>query len=108
MNSFLFNINLILLSSISVTHFCALAFKEYVSMTDIDLIFGTQIKYLRFFVYFYKYNIFIYALFTLMFISFIYLICRPNDRNSLENQIGKSGPSEALIESIQSSGLSKY
>jgi LMBR1 domain-containing protein 1 len=108
MNSFLFNINLILLSSISVTHFCAQAFKEYVSMTDVDLIFGTQIKYLRFFVLFYKYNIFIYALITLMIMSFIYLMCQPNDRNSLESQIGKSGPSEALMESLQNSGINKY
>ena len=101
MNSLLFNTNLILSSSISVTHFCTTAFREYVSMTDIDIIFGTQIKYLRFFVYFYEYNIFIYSLFSLMLISFIYLICRPNDRASLENQIGKSGPNEALMESIQ-------
>ena len=108
MNSLLFNTNLILLSSISVTHFCATAFREYVSMTDIDLIFGTQIRYLRFFVFFYEYNIFIYALFSLMIIAFIYLICRPHDRTSLENQIGKSGPSEALMESMQSSGISKY
>ena len=108
MNSFLFNTNLILLSSISVTHFCTTAFREYVTMTDIDLIFGTQVKHLRFFVYFYKYNIFIYAIFSLMVISFIYLICKPNDRASLEDQIGKSGPSEALIESVQSSGISKY
>lgn len=108
MNSLLFNTNLILLSSISVTHFCADAFREYVTMTDIDLIFGTQIRYLRFFVYFYKYNVFIYALFSLMVISFIYLLFRPNDRDSLEKQIGQSGTSEALMESIQSSGINKY
>lgn len=108
MNSFLFNINLILLSSISVTHFCTTAFREYVTMTDIDLIFGTQVKYLKFFVIFSKYNIFIYGLFSLMVISFIYLICRPNDRTSLEKQIGQNGQSEALMESIQSSGINKY
>lgn len=64
MNSFLFNINLILITSVSVTQFCAGAFKEYASMTDIDLIFGTQIKYLKFFVYFYRYHIFEYAIFV--------------------------------------------
>lgn len=105
MNSLLFNTCLILLSSISVTHFCSRAFREYVSMTDIDIIFGTQIRYLKFFKYFYTYNIFIYGVFSLFIISFIYLLIRPNDRVSLESQIGKSGPSEALMESVHSSGL---
>lgn len=64
MNSFLFNINLILLTSVSVTQFCAGAFREYATMTDIDLIFGTQIRYLKFFVYFYNYNVFEYLIFV--------------------------------------------
>ena len=64
MNSFLFNVNLILLASVSVTQFCAGAFREYASMTDIDLIFGTQIRYLKFFAYFYNNNIFEYAIFV--------------------------------------------
>jgi LMBR1 domain-containing protein 1 len=63
-NSFLFNINLILITSVSVTQFCAKAFREYTTMTDIDLIFGTQIRYLKFFFYFYNYNIFEYAIFV--------------------------------------------
>lgn len=34
---------------------------------------------------------------------------RPSDRKSLEQYIGsKNGPSEALIESMQNSGLNKY
>lgn len=108
MNSLLFNVNLILYSSVSVTHFCSTAFKEFVNMTDIDLIFGTQIRYLKGFNIFYEYNIFLYILFFNMIISFIYLICRPSDRDSLEKQIGQSGPSEALMESVQTSGINKY
>ena len=64
MNSFLFNISLILLSSVSVTQFCAGAFQDYATMTDIDLIFTTQIRYLKFFVYFFRYHVFEYALFV--------------------------------------------
>jgi len=64
MNSFLFNVNLILITSISVTHFCAGAFKEYTCLTDIDLIFEIQIKYLKFFSYFYANHIFEYAIFV--------------------------------------------
>ena len=64
MNSFLFNVSLILLTSVSVTQFCAASFRDYCSMTDIDLIFSTQIRYLYFFIYFYKYHVFEYALFV--------------------------------------------
>ncbi len=64
MNSFLFNVNLILLTSVSVTQFCSYAFADYVTLTDIDIIFSVQIKYMKFFVYFYKYHVFEYALFV--------------------------------------------
>ena|SRR5689334_6937454 len=84
MNSFLFNISLILLSSVSVTQFCTASFRDYVAMTDIDLIFSTQIRYLKFFVYFYKYHIFEYALFGISFLATIYLLCRPSDIQSVD------------------------
>jgi len=72
MNSFLFNINLILLTSVSVTQFCSSSFRDYVSMTDIDLIFSTQIRYLKFFVYFYNYHIFEYAIFVRIILTLGY------------------------------------
>jgi LMBR1 domain-containing protein 1 len=65
MNSFLFNVLLILLSSVSVTQFCAAAFSDYTALTDIDLIFTVQVRYLVFFVYFYKYHVFEYAIFVI-------------------------------------------
>lgn len=73
MNTILFNVNLILFSSFSVTQFCAAAFDDYVNFTDIQLIFSVQIRYLVFFVYFYRYHIFEYALFAFIIIAFIYL-----------------------------------
>jgi len=85
MNSFLFNILIILLASVSVTQFCSYSFREYAAMSDLDLIFSMQIKYLRFFNWFYRYHVFEYILFALMIISTIYLLCRKNDVNSLEN-----------------------
>lgn len=75
---------LVLLASVSVTQFCAAAFADYTTMTDIELIFTVQIRYLVFFIYFYKYHIFEYALFGICIISAIYLCCRPNDINSVE------------------------
>jgi LMBR1 domain-containing protein 1 len=85
MNSFLFNVMLVLLSTVSITQFCTACFDEYTAMSDIALIFSVQIRYLVFFVYFYKYHIFEYTLLGIFVISSIYLLCRPSDINSVEN-----------------------
>ena len=61
MNSFLANCWLILISSLVVVQFCAMAFPVYARNTKIDLLFGTQIRYLRFFSIFFDDNIFIWA-----------------------------------------------
>ncbi len=78
MNTILFNIGLILFTSFSVTQFCAAAFDDYVIFTDIQLIFSVQIRYLIFFVYFYKYHIFEYLLLFFIFASLIYLLVSKN------------------------------
>jgi hypothetical protein len=85
----LFNVLLILLASVSVTQFCAAAFADYTAMTDISLIFNVQIRYLVFFVYFYKYHVFEYALFAICIIAMIVLLCRPNDYYTIEKIVKK-------------------
>jgi len=75
MNTILFNIGLILFTSFSVTQFCVAAFDDYVTFTDINLIFSVQIRYLVFFVYFYRYHVFEYILLGIAIISLIYLAC---------------------------------
>jgi LMBR1 domain-containing protein 1 len=62
MNAFLVNVLLFNLWGISLTHFCTIAFAEYARLTDIDLIFGIQIKHMAFFKYFWENNVFIYIL----------------------------------------------
>lgn len=98
LNSILFNVNLVLITSISVTQFCSSVFKEYATMSDIDLIFAYQIKYLRFFEYFFKYHVFEYLFIGLIFVSFIYLICRPNDINSVERELEKRKKEGLLLD----------
>ena len=83
MNSFLFNICLILIGSFSITHFCSNCLSDYITFTDIDLIFNVQIKYLKFFNYFYQYNAFEYAFFGISFLSLVFLLCRPSDRTDV-------------------------
>ena len=76
MNVILFNVGLILFASFSVTQFCVSSFDEYVNFTDIQLIFGIQIRYLVFFVYFYRYHIFEYAFLGIIIAALIYLIIK--------------------------------
>ena len=84
MNSILFNVMLVMLTSVSVIQFSIRAFGEYTSLTDADIIFNTQIKYLTFYRFFFNYNIFEYGLLIIAVISFIYLILRPNDTNTVK------------------------
>ena len=80
MNSFIFNVSLILLGSCAITQFCADSLYDYVSFTDIDSMFNVMIKHLKFFSIFYEYHIFQYIFFGVFVLSFIYLLCRPHDR----------------------------
>jgi LMBR1 domain-containing protein 1 len=96
--SIIFNVNLVLIASISVTHFCLNAFKEYASMTDIEIIFGAQIRYLRFFKFFYGYQIFEFTLLGLTLAAFILLLMRPNDINSVKAKLEKVKKEDTLLD----------
>ena len=80
MNSFIFNVSLILLGSCAITQFCTDCLYDYVSFTDIDSMFNVMIKNLKFFYIFYKYHIFQYIFSGVFVLSFVYLIIRPTDR----------------------------
>ena len=87
MNSFLFNISLILLGSMAITQFVSDCLSDYVAFTDIDTLFNSLIKNLKFFKYFYRYYIFQYILFVIFVVSLIYLIYKPIDQpNSLNKR----------------------
>ncbi|KZV53421.1 LIMR family protein [Dorcoceras hygrometricum] len=72
MNSFLFNVGLILLCSISVIQFCATAFAYYAQATAAQEIFGHTLQSLRGIKYLYKYNVFQIAFIVLAGLTFIY------------------------------------
>ena len=74
MNSFLFNISLILLGSMAITQFVTDCLSDYVAFTDIDALFNTLIKNLKFFKYFYRYHVFQYIFFAVFVLSFFYMI----------------------------------
>ena len=73
-NSILVNVSLILATAPAISQFCSQAFAEYVRMTDADLLFGTQIKYLKFFKPFFDYGIFTFVFLGFSVLSFLYFI----------------------------------
>jgi len=79
MNAFLFNVALILLSSVFVSQFCTRAFSVYTRLTAVESIFNLQIGNLRFFTYFFS-NV-TYILIGVIVLSGIYLCAFPKDHN---------------------------
>ncbi|GMI71418.1 hypothetical protein like AT5G01460 [Hibiscus trionum] len=74
MSSFLFNVGLILLCSISVIQFCSTAFGYYAQATAAQEIFGHTLESLRGIKYLYKYNVFQIAFIVHAALTFMYYI----------------------------------
>jgi len=79
MNSFLFNLVLILLSTIPTVQFSVQAFSDYARLTEVHNIFGAQIRYLKFFTWFYSTSFFVYTLFAMHVAAVLYLAKAPQD-----------------------------
>jgi len=87
MSSFLFNIGLVLLCALPVVLFSASAFQDYARYTTISQVVNVQLKYLRFFGWFWRNKVFEYALLCIMLLTCIYLGCRPRDSSSGTNSL---------------------
>lgn len=101
LNSILFNVLIMLITSATVVQFSQQAFADYARLTDADVIFAAQIKYLTFYGFFFEHNIFIYTLLAWFVLTIIYLfVCgaRDNDRKrkkgSKKDKKGKKGKKE--------------
>merc|ERR1712146_828880 len=94
LNSILFNVLMVLISSATVVQFSQQAFADYARLTDADVIFAAQIKYLEFYRYFFENNIFIYCLLVWFTLTLIYLlVVGPRDRKKARkrDKKGKKG-----------------
>ncbi|GFY83756.1 LMBR1-like membrane protein [Actinidia rufa] len=96
MNSFLFNVGLILLCSISVIQFCATAFAYYAQATAAQEIFSHTLQSLRGIKYLYKYNVFQIAFIALAGLTFVYYAAF-GWRRRKNLAAGSSFPVEACI-----------
>ncbi|KAA0152010.1 hypothetical protein FNF29_04125 [Cafeteria roenbergensis] len=79
LNSFFFNIALLLICVLPVVQFCTQAFSSYARLTDAGVIFGAQIQNLRFFKYLWQTNAFVYALLAIVLLSLAYFTCARSD-----------------------------
>jgi LMBR1 domain-containing protein 1 len=79
MSSFLFNIGLVLMCAMPVVQFSADAFSDYARDSTINQIFNVQIANLIFFGFWFTRNIFVYIMIAFMFLTSVYLWCKPKD-----------------------------
>jgi LMBR1 domain-containing protein 1 len=107
MNSFLFNLSLILLCTIPVVQFSATAFSDYVRLSDAENLFGAQMKNLKFFRYFWENNVFVWLFFGNSCVTFIWLMYAPVDKaaspSDLRNKLGTKEEQRELRELVSAS-----
>ena len=87
MNSFLFNVILLLIGSVGVIQLCITCFPIYARFTDIYTIFGSIVKYMTFYRFFYEKNAFTIAFVVWSFIALIYMLITINKKPSYLKEI---------------------
>ena len=74
LNSFLFNVNMMLLASVATTQLSVFAFQKYTSISYIGNVFFNQIAYLPFFGFIFQKRVFPDAMMAVMLLYAIYAI----------------------------------
>jgi LMBR1 domain-containing protein 1 len=82
MNALLFNVLLLLLTSVSVVQFCTRAFASYARLTAADLLFGVQVENLMGLNWFFQKGVFLYAFVSVTTLTVIYLSICPTDKRA--------------------------
>jgi len=80
LNSILFNLEMLLVSSAATAQFAQDAFADYARLTDGEVLFSAQIKYLSFYSMFFEYGIFLWLFIFSFVVAFIYLAIAPSDK----------------------------
>ena len=79
-NSFLFNVGVVLLCTVPLIHFCVTALSGYSSDTDIFFMLGVQVQYLDFFSLFYANHFFIWVMLLVSLGLIPLLLWQPRDK----------------------------
>lgn len=75
MNSFLFNVGLIVLCTLPVVQFCTMAFADYARYSSINVILSVEVKHLKWFDRFFANNSFIWTFFAFFLLSLVWSFC---------------------------------
>lgn len=90
MNAFLANTWIMMLCAIPATQFCVTAFPYYTRNTTATVMFGNQIQYLKFFIYFFSNNVFIIMMLCFSALTAIFLcICPTNKADAIEKELDR-------------------
>jgi LMBR1 domain-containing protein 1 len=89
LNSFMFNVQLVMLCVLPCVQFCTDAFNGYARHSEADAIFGTQMKYIYGFRYFWQYNVFLFTILAFFLLAGIYFAIFPSDRKHLNEVMAK-------------------
>jgi len=82
MSSFMFNIALVLLCALPVVQFTTEAFSDYARFTTVGQVFGIQIRYMKFFAWFWESKMFVFILVIVTGLTTLYLsCCKKEDRS---------------------------
>jgi len=83
LNTLLFNVAVILLSSAAVAQFSVEAFLEYVEGTVADFVFRIEVENIPFFAFFYDNRLFVWAMSVISLITLVLLIVWPRDTTAV-------------------------
>jgi LMBR1 domain-containing protein 1 len=102
-NAFLVNLWVLLLCTLPLVHFTQMAFPYYSRYTAVQTLFGTQIRYLAGFYYFWRYNIFLYILLGLALLTLIVNLICPKDQTKemmrlMDERAARKNPKRIKIE----------
>lgn len=88
LNSFIFNLQLVLFCVPAIIHFQTDIFAKYMIYSTSVEMFIVEIQRMSFFSFFFKYNIFYYAFILITLITFFYLLLKPkSDRLNVQKMI---------------------
>lgn len=78
-NSFLFNLKLIMLCTPAIIHFIIELFESYLRGTSAAFLFTILVERMKWFKWFYEKNVFFYAYLAMALLTLIYLLVKPNN-----------------------------
>lgn len=96
-NSFLFNLMLVMLTTPAIIHFIIELFEAYLRGTSAAFIFTGLVRKMKWFKWFYETKLFFYVYLGFAFLSLVYLLCKPNnDRYNVKKMIEERKKIQAL------------